>query len=135
MGWTQGAPSGTKVEHSQENAQYAIHSAGSKANSSNGLGMCFKTKLFYGGKTSCANAGGEDNGKGRANQEDRRCCKETQLTICNRQPTILLLDLELALRVRVRVVLFLVHLLLLFARLNFRIHLRVLRGRGRRHGF
>lgn len=56
-----------------------------------------------------------------------------QLTVCNRKPPILFLHLEIRMALALRI-LFLIHLLVVvFARLRFGVHLRLLRWRGRRH--
>lgn len=71
---------------------------------------------------------------GTRKSEQQKTCKETQLTICNREPPILLLYLELALSLRLVLLVF-IHLLLVFARLHLGFNLRFLRRRGRRHDY
>lgn len=73
--------------------------------------------------------------KVRANQNNRKGCTQTQLTICNRKPPILLFHFELALSLHRRIVLVFVHLVLLFTRLNLGVNFRLLGWRGRRHDY
>lgn len=71
---------------------------------------------------------------GTRKSEQQKTCKETQLTICNREPPILLLHLELALSLRLVLLVF-VHVFLVFARLHLGFNLRFLRWRGGRHDY
>lgn len=56
--------------------------------------------------------------KGTRKSEATKTCKETQLTIRNRKPPILLLHLKFALTLCLSILLVFVHLFLLFARLR-----------------
>lgn len=102
-----------------------------------GGAACSANKLLKGGrkagKTERVTAVASQQ-PGTRKSEQRKTCKETQLTICNREPPILLLHLELALSLR-RIVLVFVHLFLVFARLHLGFNLRFLRRRGGRHGY